>query len=165
MPTTLSRDSVAQPTANMTQVGITLVLHARVILGLCGATIGIGMSVTSLGNALVVHAIAAGHRRHRLFRLLPTLQLHDTASHGQRLPGRRGAGRPLPRGHSHQPQLRDVPERHRNLATVRPHLCRDLRRRYSAPTQGVTPLVRLARECGEHEGSALAKQRRSRGVE
>ncbi|HTP26669.1 MAG TPA: hypothetical protein VMK12_13575 [Anaeromyxobacteraceae bacterium] len=59
MPTTLSRDSVAQPTANMTRVVITLVLHALVIWGLCGATIGIGMSVTSRGNALVVHAIAA----------------------------------------------------------------------------------------------------------
>jgi len=36
-----------------------LVLHALVIWALCGATIGIGMSITSQGNALVVHAIAA----------------------------------------------------------------------------------------------------------
>ncbi len=45
--------------ASRTQAGITLVLHALVVWGLCGATMSIGMSVTSLSNALRLHAAAA----------------------------------------------------------------------------------------------------------
>jgi len=60
MAITPRRDSVPQvPATSKTRIGITLVFHALVIWGLCGATIGIGMSVTSQGNALIVHAIAA----------------------------------------------------------------------------------------------------------
>jgi hypothetical protein len=38
---------------------ITILVHAFVGWALCAATIGIGMSVTSLSNALIIHAIAA----------------------------------------------------------------------------------------------------------
>jgi hypothetical protein len=37
----------------------TIVAHALAIWALCFATIGIGMAVTSLNNALIAHAIAA----------------------------------------------------------------------------------------------------------
>jgi hypothetical protein len=37
----------------------TLIIHAFIGWALCAATMGIGMSVTSLSNALIVHAIAA----------------------------------------------------------------------------------------------------------
>ena len=38
---------------------IVMLIHAFVIWGLCGATIGIGRSITSMGNVLVIHAIGA----------------------------------------------------------------------------------------------------------
>lgn len=45
--------------ATKTRAGLTLVLHAFVIWGLCGATMATGMGLTSLRNALLIHAIAA----------------------------------------------------------------------------------------------------------
>ena len=39
--------------------GVIILVHAFVGWVLCGATMGIGMSVTSLSNTLVIHAIAA----------------------------------------------------------------------------------------------------------
>jgi len=39
--------------------GVIILVHAFVGWALCGATMGIGMSVTSLSNTLVIHAIAA----------------------------------------------------------------------------------------------------------
>ncbi len=36
-----------------------LLAHAFVGWALCGATMGIGMAITTLNNALIVHAIAA----------------------------------------------------------------------------------------------------------
>lgn len=38
---------------------IVILVHAFVIWALCGMTMGIGMALTSLENALVIHAIAA----------------------------------------------------------------------------------------------------------
>jgi hypothetical protein len=38
---------------------VTLLAHALAIWALCGATMGIGLAVTSLPNALLVHAVAA----------------------------------------------------------------------------------------------------------
>ena len=38
---------------------IIVIGHALVGWGLCGATIGIGRNLTSMGNALIIHAVAA----------------------------------------------------------------------------------------------------------
>ncbi|MCJ7433744.1 MAG: hypothetical protein MUO77_09685 [Anaerolineales bacterium] len=38
---------------------IIILAHAMIGWALCGATMGIGMSATSLNNALIIHAIAA----------------------------------------------------------------------------------------------------------
>ena len=43
---------------NLKHIGI-LTLHAFILWGLCGATIGIGRSVTSMENTLIIHAIGA----------------------------------------------------------------------------------------------------------
>jgi hypothetical protein len=44
----------------MTPAKIAIVLvHAFVGWALCGATMGIGMAITSLENALIIHAVAA----------------------------------------------------------------------------------------------------------
>ncbi|MHA2366299.1 MAG: hypothetical protein ACXAC7_20250 [Candidatus Hodarchaeales archaeon] len=40
------------------EIGI-LLIHAFIGWALCGATMGIGMSVTTTANALIIHAIAA----------------------------------------------------------------------------------------------------------
>lgn len=36
-----------------------ILLHGFIIWSLCGAVMGVGMSTTSLNNALIIHAIAA----------------------------------------------------------------------------------------------------------
>ncbi|OGD54314.1 hypothetical protein A3K80_08215 [Candidatus Bathyarchaeota archaeon RBG_13_38_9] len=38
---------------------VVIFLHGFIIWSLCGAVIGVGMSTTSLNNALIIHAIAA----------------------------------------------------------------------------------------------------------
>jgi len=38
---------------------IIVIGHALMGWGLCGATIGIGRNLTSMGNALIIHAVAA----------------------------------------------------------------------------------------------------------
>jgi len=38
---------------------LVILLHGFIIWSLCGAVMGVGMSTTSLNNALIIHAIAA----------------------------------------------------------------------------------------------------------
>ncbi|WP_455370003.1 hypothetical protein [[Eubacterium] cellulosolvens] len=38
---------------------LVILLHGFIIWALCGAVMGVGMSTTSLNNALIIHAIAA----------------------------------------------------------------------------------------------------------
>jgi hypothetical protein len=45
--------------ASKARAALALLLHALVIWGLCGATTGIAMCITSLANALLFHAAAA----------------------------------------------------------------------------------------------------------
>jgi hypothetical protein len=52
-------DEESRLPVSRTRAGLTLLLHALAIWGLCGATMGVGMSITSLANALLIHAVAA----------------------------------------------------------------------------------------------------------
>ena len=38
---------------------IIVLIHAIIVWGLCGATISIGRSVTTMGTTLIIHAIVA----------------------------------------------------------------------------------------------------------
>ena len=44
--------------SNITK-SLVIFLHGFIIWSLCGAVMGVGMSTTSLNNALIIHAIAA----------------------------------------------------------------------------------------------------------